>query len=64
MHATRRAVQHRPKEHYPDEGVHAWVVLVCLAAAALTCFLLLRFTIGIMSDQPPAEPTPVTRPVR
>ncbi len=64
MHA-RRVVQRRPEEQYPDEGLQAWVVLVCLAAAAVACFLLLRFTISMMSDQPPVENTPVTaRPAR
>ncbi len=60
MHATRRAVPREPKDRYPDEGVQAWVVLVFLAAAAVACFLLLRFTINMMTDLPPVEKPPVT----
>ena len=57
MQAARRAAQHHPREKYPDEGLHSWVVLVCLALAAVACFLLLRFTINLMGDQPPVQPT-------
>lgn len=66
MHATRRVVQRQPEREYPDEGLQAWVVLVCLAAAAVACFLLLRFTISLMTDLPPVEKTPpvTTRPAR
>ena len=60
MQVMRRLAERQPKDKYPEEGLQAWVVLVCLASAAVACFLLLRFTINMMTDLPPVEKPPVT----
>ena len=62
MQATRRAAERHSGQEYPDEGLHAWVVLVCLAFVAVTCFVVLRFTINMLSAQPPVQPAPATGP--
>ena len=61
MHATKGAGRPAAKEEYPDEGLHAWVILACLVLVAIICFLVLQFTIKMMSEQPatPDRPAPI-----
>ena len=60
--ASRRAAQHRSDDR--DDGLQAWVILVCLAVSALACFLLLRYTIGMMTEDPATPAPSVTAPAR
>lgn len=59
-----RRVGHHQRRDEPDEGLHAWVILACLAISALACFLLLRYTISMMSEDPSTPPPSVTIPAR
>ena len=58
MHARRDAAQAHQRKEHPDDGLPAWVLLVCLAVAAAICLLVLQFTISMMSV--PATPQPTS----
>ena len=58
--ATRR----HPGEERDEEGLHLWVLVVCLLLAAAACLLLLSFTIRVMSEEPAKRISPATTAVR
>ncbi|MFP5370859.1 MAG: hypothetical protein ACLGI3_08945 [Actinomycetes bacterium] len=51
-------VNRRGSPQHHDEGLPAWVLPVCLVLTAVACALLLRFALGVMSEeQPGSTPT-------
>ena len=55
----------RRGEERDEEGLHPWVLVVCLLLAATACLLLLSFTIRVMSEEPAKRISPAReQPVR
>lgn len=59
-------MDHRARAGEPpqDEGLHPWVLLVCLALAGVVCALLLSVTVRVMSQEPAAPPPITGRPAK